>query len=116
VGDDVDDIAVLISEEEPAHSPVLVREWMNDLQRGSNNTRMDRVDVGRGRHALHGADASLVITWSCTAGVSAEPRFPTQPRSMPTPSSKICAYSTLARATSATGRLGTIRVTPMTST
>lgn len=51
MGDDVDDIAVLISEEEPWHSPVLVREWMNDLQRGSNNAFMDGIDLGRSRHA-----------------------------------------------------------------
>lgn len=51
MGDDVDDVAIVIAEEEPAHSPVLVRDRMNDLKPGRKNTFMDRVDFGRSRHA-----------------------------------------------------------------
>jgi len=40
----------VITEEESTHSPVLVRERVDDLQPGSNNALMDCIDLDGSRH------------------------------------------------------------------
>jgi hypothetical protein len=62
--------------------------------------------------ALSAAVASAVPSCNCTAGALRGPTLPTHPRSIRTSRPNSAVWRALARATSETGRSGTIRVTP----
>ncbi|MDQ4052071.1 MAG: hypothetical protein M3237_05145 [Actinomycetota bacterium] len=115
-----DDVAVAIAEEESAHSSVLVRDRMDDLQLGSNTTFMDRsTSAGAATSTLmvglHGADGPPSSPGAARLVCRCERVLdPTEGHA--DAELEDSRVQLLARATTVTSGFGTIHVAPMPST